>query len=428
MNDQNLPLVRELLPYRGFSSKELARAIFDAEVPESVLRSLPPQSLFMVLRHNGLQASADLIEMATLEQCRLILDFDLWKRDSLNEEAFWEWLALTDVSDDLSLLQKIVKCIDLKLIALLMQRYIEVKTCEEPTEQPPEPGFHTPDKGFTWIGIKTEDPDKHFLLARLLALIFETNADLFYQLLSIPSVATNSILEEESFQERNKRLEGEGVPDPEIAAKINRALELPKALKALASVANEIRQKDVPCVSPLLFEKRISGVLSKLVSEIQDKDALESEFTYIMNSAIVFWNVDFSDLEAVLALGEKVKGAISLGLELIQSATTSSLKYCYEKLGLTDLYRLGLKEILDIRKLARTIPLEQAEKQRESAAAFSTLACAREAFPEMPAFLNDDGSVEEESPGTLVKGQRPIENLRALKTVRNILEGIALPS
>ena len=150
--------------------------------------------------------------MASLEQCRLLSDFDLWNGDSLNEAALWEWLALTDEVESLELLQKLVKFVDLKLFAILFGKYIEVKIFDDPTEQPPGEGFHTPDRGATWIGIKTEDPDKHFLLARLLALIFESSAELFYQLISIVTVATASMLEEESYQERMKRLAAEGNP------------------------------------------------------------------------------------------------------------------------------------------------------------------------------------------------------------------------
>jgi hypothetical protein len=183
----------------------------------------------MVVKSTGLQSSSDIIMMASMEQCRLLTDFDLWTGDTLHEEALWEWLALTDETESLELLQRFIKIVDLKLLAVLIEKYVEVKVFEEPTDQPPGAGFHTPDKGHTWIGIATEDADKHFLLARLLALIFESSAELFYQLISIVSVATTSMLEEESYQERQKRLAAEGVPEPEVDAAVHAPYSLAEA-------------------------------------------------------------------------------------------------------------------------------------------------------------------------------------------------------
>ena len=215
--------------FRGHTCRDLYKSIFDADAPEQIVRQLPEQSLYMVVKSTGLQSSSDIIMMASMEQCRLLTDFDLWIGDTLNEDALWEWLALTDEIESLELLQKFIKIADLKLIAILIERHVEVKIFEEPTEQPPAEGFHTPDKGFTWIGIKTEDATKHFLLARLLALIFESSAELFYQLISIMTVATTSILEEESYQERQKRLAAEGIPEPEVAAAVHAPYSLTEA-------------------------------------------------------------------------------------------------------------------------------------------------------------------------------------------------------
>ena len=205
--------------FRGYSCRDLHKAIFDSEAPEQVIRQLPAQALFMVVRHLGLSGAADIIALASIEQVRLLSDFDLWNRDTINEDHVWEWLALTDETESLDLLQKVVKCVDLKVLSVMLSRYTDVQIFSEPTDLPPGPGFHTPDKGFTWVGITVQDADQHFLLARLLALIFETSAELYYQLLSIPSVATVSMLEEESFVERSKRLAAEGIPEPELSAK-----------------------------------------------------------------------------------------------------------------------------------------------------------------------------------------------------------------
>ena len=411
-------------PFRGHTCRELYKAIFEAEAPEQMVRQLPVQSLFMVIKQAGLAECCDLIGMASLEQCRLLTDLDLWHGDTLNEEAFWEWLALTDEGDSLEVLQKVLKCIDLKLVAILISKYVQTQVFEEPTDQPPGPGFHTPDKGATWIGINTENDDHHFLLARLLAMIFETNTELFYQLLATPSVATITMLEEESFQERTKRLAAEGIPEPEIAAALHGPYSFQEALSDLHERRIHKVIEDVRPVEPLLYEARSSRLFAELLRRAEDHEVVEMEFTYLLNGAVVRFGVDFSDQEQVLQLCEKIKGAINLGLEKLVKDSDRTVYDVYQVLGLEKLYRLGLTDVLSLRTQARTISLEAAEALRgDDPILFSIIACAREVFPCAPACVDDNGAAVETALG-LQTGSRPIEGLQTMKILRRALEKV----
>jgi hypothetical protein len=362
--------------------------------------------------------------MASLEQCRLLTDLDLWHGDTLNEEALWEWLALADEADSLEVLQKLLKCVDLKLVAILIGKYVQVQVFEEPTDQPPGPGFHTPDKGSTWIGITIENPDHHFLLARLLALIFETNTELFYQLLQTPSVATLSMLEEESFSERTKRLAAEGVPEPEVAASIHAPYAFNQAVLELHEQHKHKVIEDIRAVEPLLYEARAAKLFAELLRKVSDHEVVEMEFTYLANAAVVRFGVDFADQESVLQLCEKIKGAINLACEKLLRDSDRTVLELYNALGLEKLYRLGLTDILSVRSVARKVSLEVAEKFKDSDnALFSIIACAREPFPCIPMCINDDGSVVDNE-GSLPTGGRPIESLQALASVRAALEQV----
>jgi hypothetical protein len=408
-------------PLRGHTCRELYRAIFDSESPEQMVLQLPVQSIFMVIKQAGLASSTDIIAMTSLEQCRLLTDLDLWHGDNLNEDALWEWLALTDESDSLEILQKILKSIDLKLVAVLIGRYVESRVFEEPTDQPPGPGFHTPDKGFTWVGIKIDNPDRHFLFARLLAMIFETNTELFYQLLATPSVATVSMLEEDSYQERAKRLSAEGIPDRELANEINSPYPFNEALRDLHEREDRKIVEDIRAVEPLLYEGRASRLFAELLRRVSDRDGLEMEFTYILNGAVVRFGVDFSDHEQVLDLCERIKGAVNLGLERLVKDSDRTVQDVYQVLGLGKLYRLGLTELLAVGTVARKISLEDAERIRgQDPVLFSIVACARESFPCAPDCIDDNGSSVERD-GSLASGTRAIDNLQLLRVIKGRL-------
>lgn len=417
-------MVPAVVSFRGQTCRELYKSIFESDAPEQVVRQLPAQSLFMVMKQMGTTSCTDLLVMASLEQCRLISDFDLWEGDKLNEEALWEWLSLTDEADSLEILQKVVKCIDLKLLAILIGRYVETKVFDEPTEQPPGPGFHTPDKGYTWVGIHTENSDHHFLLARLLALIFESSTELFYQLMATPSVATLSMLEEESYGERMKRLAAEGVPEPDVAAHIHSPFSRQEALAIVQQPTKATLVEDIRSIEPLVYEGRATRCFAELLRKVVDRDAVEMEFTYLMNAAVVRFGVDFSEQDRVLALAEQVKGAINIALERLISE--APIKDIHEKLGLGKLYRLGLTELLALRRRSHKISAETIEKlSHENKALFALVACVRESFPSMPICLNDDGSVVDEA-GSLPAGARAVETVVAVETVSRLL-GTLLP-
>lgn len=408
------------LSWRDLGASQLARTIFKAELPEQFIRTLPAQSLLLTIRHNGLGSSADLIRIATIEQCRLLIDFDCWEGDRFHEDNFWEWLSLTDAEDSLEILQKLTKCFDLKLVSLLIARYVQVVTMEEPTEAPPAPGFYTPDNGSTWLSLEIEDSHKHFLLARLLALIFETNAELFYQLIAVTGVGTPSQLEEEAFQDKTKRLAGEGIPDAETAAHINSPLPQPQLKLLLVQHPGHDVVPDIQVVTPLVYEPTSIEPLASMVRDLQGSEDFMAELTLLMNAAIVFWHVDFSSYDQVQKLAAKVRGALNIGLERAlesRSYGSDQLRGIYDAIGLKNLYRAGLAPLFDLRSKARRFK----ENGSMPAELQLILEGARELFPSMPANFTSEGIFKAEE-GILKAEKKPFENLREIDAVLRCLE------
>jgi hypothetical protein len=238
------------------------------------------------------------------------------------------------------------------------------------------------------------------------------------------TVATTSMLEEESYQERQKRLAAEGVPEAEVAAAVHAPYSLAEARAEVGGKRGRGLVDDIRSIEPLIYEARVARLFGDLVREATDRDELEMEFTYIMNAAVVRWGVDFSNQESVLDLAERVKGAINIALERLTMGASSSLKEVYGALGLGKLYRLGVTELMAVRTKARKIPLEAVGTLRDSEPVlFGAVACAREAFPVMPLYLNDDGSVEQEH-GTLQAGHRAFTTVQSVGTVNDLLDRV----
>ena len=397
--------------YSGLSSAKLAKAIFKADVPEEYVKEMPAETLFMVVKHNGLQSSADLIAMADIEQCKLLLDFDIWHKDELDEDHLWEWFELTDETGELKLLEKILRSVDLSIICLLVMKYVKFEIQEEATEEPPAPEYFTPDKGHTWLNINAPDSNKTFLLGRVLALIFETNAELFYDILGATGEATESEIVENGYQNKTKRLEAEGIPSDEYAYSLNAPLPLTLVKKTIGDADHTV-SSDLKAIQPLVYDSMTVQPLSGRVSKIKNIDEFEAELTLIMNAAIVRFGVDISDYEEIKLLGSKVKGAINIALEALIKETALDDIELYNKVGLQKLYRTGLTLLLDLQKKAHAIPKEALKDV--SPECFSTVAGLLEPFPVYPNFFASDGSIIKDSTGKLESGYQSFDHLRNL--------------
>lgn len=386
------------------------------------MRGVPVQSLYLAIRNAGLASSGDLLQILTPEQCRALLDFDLWERDRFCEENLWEWLSLGDDEDGLTLLQKLLRTIDLKLIGLIIHNHVQVKVFDEPTDNPPGPGFYTPDKGYTWLHFTVKDSTQHFLLGRLMALIFETSAELFYQLLAIPSVSTQTALEEEAYQERNKRLSAEGIPDSNWACEINK----PTTEAEIKSILNKsesawLATQDISAVEPFLYDASTVEPLSTLFLRSPKLEELESEFTLIVNAAIQHWGVTFYQQQDVYFLISKVKGALNVGLEgAIRIGNHQSFDIV-NILGLQNLYRFGLWKLFELRKLSLKFNRDALATDNET---FEIVSATQERFPEMPLFFGSNGEIKTED-GKLIQGRKAIEHEEEVEALSNYLKGKA---
>jgi hypothetical protein len=405
------------------TSKNLAKQIFAAELPEQYIKSIPAQSLFIAIKRNGLPSSVDVLEIASIEQCRIMIDFDCWQKSYFNEDNFWEWLSLTSEDDDLALLQKFLKCFDLKIITLLIAKYVQYEFFEEATDRPPGPGYYTPDKGRTWISINIEDSDRHFHFGRMLALLFETDTNLFYKLLSLSTSQTSSVLEEEAYQDKSKRLAAEGIPEYELAAGINNAAsenQIKSLLTEGESATKNARPKvfDIQAVEPLIFDSAVSKLLNQLLSEMTVREEIEGELTYIMNAAIIMWGVEFFEYPKILHLSEKVKGAINIGLEKAVIISSLGVLEVYKKLGLVKIYQLGLSELKNLRlKLTEIKKTGRVPSNPETELIFEAVI---QPFPEMPLFLKA-GYKKEEGDSSIATTSGPIESQSEIESILSCL-------
>lgn len=345
--------------------RRIINDLLEAADPRAATQALQPQVIYSIVAQMGFGGAIELLELTSKEQLAAIIDFHIWQRDEIDLDKLVEVLSCTDATNSLDLLGRVIRAIDLKIIALLISRYVSVVTLDDPSEVPIDEGFVTPDNGSTWLKVETLNPDLHFNLSRVLAYIYETNIQLFYQLISIPTVHTASMLEEEAYMEREKRLQALGFPDEQCSIEVCTPLT-PHELKArlgkisTQNVTPQILEvnEDISIENTQPFHlgssRRDTSRTSKLLSMVRDPAEFEGEFGFLLNCTLMRWHVDLSEIQGVRDMAERVRGAIEIGLELTSNLNVNELS-SYETIRLRGLFRAGLWYLLELKKDAMAV-------------------------------------------------------------------------
>lgn len=379
---------------RSLAGSDLYRSIMSADLPEQVVRALPPQTVFRALVQHGIESSTELLHIAPERHYRFFLDMRLWERDSFVEDHWWEWLQTVDLEGSLEPLEKFVRSIDPRILALVMRRHVQTVVFEDPTEHPPDAGYYTPDNGYTWVGILIPDAGQHRLLARLLAYVFQTRPELFYQLINAASQGTGIEFEEEAYQERLRRLRDEGIPDFETAAKIVSPLPPDLFLKMLEQSERPILHEMPETLAPFVAEAGALEPLASLVADVSRDVALisqlEAELSLLGNCAVVTYCENLGDSEQAERVFASLRGALNIGLEEAFHRSEVSPVELYRRVGLQPLFRLGMWTVRELRKKARQLsgdrPLAHEDPRIQA-----LVEALEQDFPVLPRWFGEHG-------------------------------------
>jgi hypothetical protein len=411
------------------SAKSLSRALFRGDLLDAQIRELPPQNLYFALKHAGLESCQEILSTITRKQYRALLDFELWTRDSFREERFWAWLGVIDDPSDLVSLQRCIDSLDPDLLALLVKRYIEVEYHEEKDDPPPGPNYYSPDQGKTWIAFKTHDPDRHRLLGKLLAFLYQTNANLFYQTLLTAFEGTTMEFEESAYQGRSQRLASEYIPVSSDAADMHVQGSLDELRRKISNIAlqktTDVHEAGVYPVVPLFVRGAGFQPMRSMLEQYADERLYEvqSEFSRILNAAVVFFLGDFAEVDSLTLLTEQVFGAVNIGMQVIQEHDpehfSSDIISC---IAVSDFYKVGLGELYALRKRARKIPEDILQTLAHMNPPLSVLLefLARP-LPVLPSFFREDGTFEIEDEKVSLE-PKAISSLEQITAISRIIE------
>jgi hypothetical protein len=340
----------ELRAVRGRRRLDL---ILEAPDPGALVRSLPADEIYFVIREIGLGEAARLVQLASPQQFRTFVDLDAWRGTEVEPRRILAWLraaragALASEREAERFRRKL-RALDAELVMLVLRGSLRVHDLE----QDPDPQIQsdrfmrTPEGKYV---IEFSVAGAEYAAARgLVDDLYAEDPFAATRLLAATRWELASELEESALRWRQGRLADLGFPGMDEA--LSWFARPPPG--ASASPGRPARPPGFFLAS---FEK--GSLLDRAAARLApaERDRFEGQLVTAANAVMVADAVDPGDLEAVRRAVEQARAMLEIGLEALAAGDEARAA---EELAATPLKRLfqgGFGRLLALRWRAEKI-------------------------------------------------------------------------
>jgi hypothetical protein len=210
-----LTLPEKIAALHDMSGAEQFKRILADPDPAAFLQSLPLLALGRIVHDIGPDSS--LIQLASPEQVRFLLDLELWEEWSISLDEMHKWLEVILESDS-NIAVSILAQLDLEMLLIYLKKCMSVGGGLSDiinSEDFQGEWDHTFDEIFY---LHFFDEDQSELILRMLELLYNEHHSLYRSLMLGVENDLITELEETAWQFRCGRLEDEGLPATATAA------------------------------------------------------------------------------------------------------------------------------------------------------------------------------------------------------------------
>jgi len=287
------------------------RTILDDPKPGKLVHSLPKEEIYQILHELGPEESQEILQLASTEQIRFVLDWELWDEWSISVDKTVEWLDLLMADEELA--ADIISRLDQELLLVFLKKTIEVGGGLGDiinSEDHQQEWDHTFDETYY---IRFLDSRHSQTVLRLIDLIYRQDFPLYRSLMQGVENELLSELEETAGQFRRGRLADEGFPAPQDAA----ALYARVAPEEFTPGTDKIKLSTDTDISPFpVIVENGTSLLSRAFARA-DSPALRREFHYLTNGAMVAEGISPADQNRMRKVLERVGNYLNIALEFL---------------------------------------------------------------------------------------------------------------
>ncbi len=338
--------------------------ILDAPDPRAVVRALPADEIYFLVRDVGLADAAELVQLASPQQFRTFVDLDVWRGSRIEPARVLPWLRAGRAGAlrserDMARWRRKLAALDPELVSLVLMSALRIHDLGEN----PDPEIHgdrfmrTPEgkyiiefavEGTNYLAVRSlvddlyaEDP---FQATRAIAAIrWELQSD----------------LEESELRWRTGRLADLGFPD--------RAEALSWFSKAPSKASGSAGQPARPA-GFFLAQFRRGSFVDRAAERLApaDRQRFERELVAAANAVLVADAVDPGDLEAVRRAVEAARAMLEMGLEALAGEDEHRAAAALVATPLKRVFQRGFGRTLELKWRAERLFETEAAGTREA--------------------------------------------------------------
>jgi hypothetical protein len=385
----------------GLLPQERVALILGDPDATNLARALHPQELYWLFKEIGTPDAMELLALANPLQCLFILDMELWKGWSFEEDKAVEYLGYILKGSEEHFLE-LLPHLDFNLLSLLLGRELVVAggIGDLNTDEERQTDWdHTFDDVFL---IKFRNPKHSQIIGSFLELVCRFDNPLYTALMESVSGEVDIESEEECYHIKSGRLADLGFPPldeaREIYSRINPDTFTPGRSKVLV-------QTGEATTLPATF---LSGTtfLERVILQM-DSELFRMELNYLINTALVADQAHLVDTEYMKSVVERVYGYLNIALEFLCRGDETKGAEILGGEYLKNLFRLGFSIVLELKFKAEK--LTDTDTDYATGKVISGLKSAR---PLYYRGLDADG----------VDGYREFREMQDVKTMSDFLE------
>lgn len=333
-----------LKDFHGLSGAEIMNRILEQENPRSLLRSLPYEDFFWIIKKVGEDDCLPLLQLASTSQWEYLLDIETWSGDRLDMDSTTLWIKRLHDADARRLAAWMFgQGEDLAYLFFFKQLDITVVSDKDEVYELPE-GFFSLDGV---IHMRAKDPEERENLENIIRTMSSADFER-YQALVLGLVGVlPAESEEELYRMRNVRLAEHGFLPREEAIAVYSPLD-PDTFGTAEGTRPErgLPEEEAFDLAPVLPLNYATGntMLMAAMSDISDQillDRIRLEFAGLCNQLLSADGLSAGELDILIKTCRKAAGYLSLALERLCGRDTFMAKEMLKKHPLLSLFRVG---------------------------------------------------------------------------------------
>jgi len=340
---------------RTLSGRKKYQYLISAENNAELVKSLPAQELFLLIKEVGLLDVSDLIGLATPEQITLCVDMDCWVKDELDSDESLQWLHLLLIQDEEAFL-RLIDGLDFELLVMMVKRQLTIISGLESLHD--DEDLMATRKRFDQVydcEYRNEDVAK--IMSAFQDVLFRERQEHFLRIMEAVRHEFDLGLQEDAFMARKGRLEDLGFVDSYEASSLFSYLAPesfnPEHHSNSEFVYGESEQnREVP--SFMLTITQPQDLLGELLSGSVSTQ-LSHELSFLLNRALSAESVDFGEPDQVRQCMEGVYHTLNIALGYLCGNDLTQADSILNGVYLHRLYQLGFSLTVDQRRRAEKI-------------------------------------------------------------------------